>query len=846
MLNRLRSTYFLLACCLLLCFGNSAMAQTEQSVIRAFKSLEQKHQVVFSYSPKLIEPLRFALGNNTQSLADALKSISARLPLAFERVGDNGILVIPIRSTVEFQVQDIDDQRSVDLVYVAINKQQPKYLLPKNGVYKLEGAFVTDSLIVNTSFYHTFKTTVASLQSAGNVMQMRSETTDLGDVTILSYITAGVNSVLGDHHIEVNMSDLSLIAGETDGDVFQVLQAVPGIRSPNGKPGSLNLRGGPFDQNLMLFDNIPIYHTGHFFGTFSPYNPGIVDKISVYRGGLPAAWGGRVGGVVDIKTQQHVPDSLSIGLMTNTVTSGLELRVPIVKDKLGLIFSARANIFNNMPPKLEAYYNLNFQGTRISELALDGPAELRNLNIGFSDINGKLIYKPSARHNLSFSFLNIGNDFSYELFSANQNRSEQETSRLDNWGMTFEWDAELSDAIDLRARYTSSQFRLAEQRTEPRNNGNGVNRESVKNGIDDQRFDLSLKVKLDDKTDLHTGYEFSNHDITFDDEIDGDNPQIVDRRSGNGDINSVYMSLKRQFGDKLIVDAGLRLNNFSVGDQSFLAPKLFASYLVSNSFFLKGSATGAYQYVRQNFANDFDDFRIENQFWLLADNNIPVLRGKQYMFGGLLDHGSWLFDIELYDKKVNNVIRPNTDPEPNEPLNLTGDLTVTGIDFLVKKRWTGFESWISYSLSKAQETFRIEQQQGPRRTLTREVFYDQRHVLNLKVVAPINRWSLAMSWSLMSGVPVYEADEDEINDGDGNRYDLDYTGNFPAQHQLDLSASYRFSKPMANWRGVIGFSILNVYDRQNIINAFQENVNINNTIRYGLGFSPNIQVKVTF
>lgn len=817
------------------------MAQTENSVIEAFKSLEQKHQVVFSYNPKLIEPLRFDLAKAPQSLDDALKSIAANLPLSFERVGANGILVIPIRSTIEFQVQDVDDQRSIDLVYVTLNDQQPKYLLPKSGIYSLKSTFVTDSLVVNTSFYHTFKTTVASLQSAGNVMQMKAETTDLGDVTILSYITSGVNSVLGDHHIEVNMSDLNLIAGETDGDVFQVLQAIPGIRSPNGKPGSLNLRGGPFDQNLMLFDNIPIYHTGHFFGTFSPYNPGIVDKISVYRGGLPASWGGRVGGVVDIKTQQHVPDSMSIGLMTNTVTSGLELRVPIVKNKLGFVFSARANIFNNMPPKLEAYYKLNFQGTRISDIALDGPAELRNLNIGFSDINGKLIFKPSAKHNLSLSFLTIANDFSYELFSPNQNRSEGETSQLDNWGLTLAWDGQLSDVIDLRARYTSSQFRLSEQRTEPRNNGNGVNRESVKNGIDDQRFDLSMKVELGEKTDMNLGYEYSNHDITFDDTVEGDDPRVNDRRSGNGDINSLYLSLKHQFGDNLIVDAGLRVNNFSIGNQSFLAPKLFVSYLVSHSFFLKGSATGAYQYVRQNFANDFDDFRIENQFWTLADGNIPVLKGKQYMFGGLVDRGSWLFDVELYQKEVNNVIRPGT----NGAANITGDLDVKGIDVLVKKRWEGFESWISYSLSQAEETFRVPQQ-GPDPLVTREAFYDQRHVFNFKLIAPVNRWNLAMSWSLMSGVPVYEADPDEILNNDAPRYDLDYNGNFPAQHQLDLSASYRFSKPKASWRGVVGFSILNVYDRQNIINAFQENVNVNNTIRYGLGFSPNIQVKVTF
>ncbi|MBO3696976.1 TonB-dependent siderophore receptor [Roseivirga sp. E12] len=842
MLKSLRSTCFLWTCCLLLGIGQWSLAQSNQSIIEVFKSLEQKHNVVFSYNPKLIGLLRLSVNSSSQSLDASLETISDRLPLKFERAGANGILVIPVRSSLEFKAIDADDQRPIDLIYVAVNNQQPNYLLPKNGLYRMEDVFITDSLAINTSFYHQVSTTVMALQAGGNTVSMKAETTDLGDVTILSYITTGVNSVLGDHRIEVDMSDLGLIAGETDGDVFQVLQAVPGIRSPNGKPGSLNLRGGPFDQNLMLFDNIPIYHTGHFFGTFSPYNPGIVDKISVYRGGLPASWGGRVGGVVDIKTQQHVPDSLSIGLMTNTVTSGLELRVPVVKDKLGFVFSARAKIFGDMPPKLEAYYDLNFQGSRISDIALNGPIELRNLNIGFSDMNGKLIYKPSSKHHLSLSFLTIGNDFSYELFSRNQNRIETEVSELDNWGMTLEWQAQLTEAINLRTRYTSSQFRLEEQRTEPRNNGNGVNREFVENGIDDQRIDLALKVKLDEKTDLNAGYEFSNHDITFDDTVDGDNPQVVDRRSGNGDINSLYLSLKHQFSDKLIVDAGLRSNHFSVGDQSFLAPKLFVSYLVSNSFFLKGSATGAYQYVRQNFANDFDDFRIENQFWTLVDDNIPVLRGKQYMFGGLVDRGSWLFDVEFYQKDVSNVIRPGGNQTPN----LTGDLNIKGIDFLAKKRWDGFESWISYSLSKAEESFRVQQQQGPPRVVTREAFYDQRHVLNLKFIVPMNRWSLAASWSLMSGVPVYEADRDEILDNNGNQYDIEYTGNFPAQHQLDLSASYVFSKPTAGWRGVLGFSILNVYDRRNIINAFQQNVNINNTIRYGLGFSPNIQLKVTF
>ena len=826
-------------------WSSTSYAQTDDSLVSKFKALEARFDVVFSYNTRLLSPLKLGYIPPSESLDETLNAISKKLPIIFERAGAKSILVIPVRSPLIFSVNDANGEVPIDLVYVQLNNEQPKYLLRKNGFYELNETFPTDSLTINSSFYKSLKTTVTEVAELKGKIQLTADTTDLGKVMVLSHVTAGVNSVLGDHRIEIDMSQLNLLAGETDGDIFQVLQAIPGIRSPNGKPGSLNLRGAPFDQNLLLFDNVPIYHTGHFFGTFSPYNPAIVDKVSVFRGGLPVNRGGRVGGVIDIRTQEEVPDSLTAGVMVNTVSWGAELKTPIVKNKLGLILSARSKLpTDGLPPKLDAYYDLNFQGSRISSTALTGPVSLRNLNVGFSDINGKLIFTPTPKHSFNLSFLNIDNDFGYELTSPNQNPLQTETTTLDNWGLTFEWKANLSDKLDFRTRYTSSSFRLREFRNEFQQGQNQANsREFVKNGIDDRRVDVGLQYKLSDQTDLNLGYEFSSHDITFDDRIEGNNPQVVDQRSGSGDINSVYFSIDNEFNQKLLVNAGLRANYFSVGSQAFLAPRLFVTYLMSKSFFLKGSASGSYQYVRQNFADDFDDFRVENQFWTLADNNIPVLKGKLFMFGGLLDHGSWLFDLELYTKEVQNVIRPSRNQTPN----LTGDLDVSGMDLLVKKRWTGLETWISYSLSHAEETFRVEQPQGRPQLVTRDAFYNQKHVLNFKMIAPVKRWNLALSWSLMSGVPVYEADANDILNGQNAQdYSIAYSGNFPAQHQLDLSASYRFTKPSAGWRGVLGLSILNVYDRQNIINAFQENVDVNNPIRYGLGFSPNIQLKISF
>ena len=77
------------------------------------------------------------------------------------------------------------------------------------------------------------------------------------------------------------MQTLGLLAGETDGDIFNVLNNIPGIHSPSGKSGNLNFRGSTYDQNLIQIDDIPIYHSGHFLGAISPYNSSVISKAII-------------------------------------------------------------------------------------------------------------------------------------------------------------------------------------------------------------------------------------------------------------------------------------------------------------------------------------------------------------------------------------------------------------------------------------------------------------------------------------------------------------------------------------------------------------------------------------
>ncbi|CAG2532622.1 TonB-dependent Receptor Plug Domain [Maribacter dokdonensis] len=261
----------------------------------------------------------------------------------------------------------------------------------------------------------------------------------LNEVQITDYLTRGVNAKISDNTFQINMESLGLLAGETDGDVFNVVKNIPGVHTPSGKPGSLNVRGNTFDQSLIEIDDIPIYHNGHFFGAIAPYNPTTVSEIEIQRNTLSAKWGGRVGGLIHMTTKNKVPDSTSYTVQANTVYAGATAEVPLLKDKLAFYVAGRSNYPGVNSPKLRAFSNLNFQGSRLESVANDVNSDY--FKVGFYDINSKLIYDINENHKATISYINIQNRLSAVLEdSDDKDNRDFRDLYLDNWGMTIKWE----------------------------------------------------------------------------------------------------------------------------------------------------------------------------------------------------------------------------------------------------------------------------------------------------------------------------------------------------------------------------------------------------------------------
>lgn len=801
------------------------------------KEIEESHEIGFSYNYSLFDNLMVEIPTDCSELDNCLQQISDNNPLQFEKAEDNQFLILPVRKPATFKAVDSETNETINALRVTVNDREELYLLPSQNSYTVPNLFPTDFVLIQSRFYSSQQFQASDLFGLDVPLTLSPDTIYLQEVIIEDYLSSGVDTRLSDHSMQVDMQSLGLLAGETDGDILNVLKSLPGIRTPDGKPGSLNFRGSTFDHTLIYFDDIPIYHSGHFFGTISPYNPAAVRSVNVYRGVLPAKWGGRVGGLIDLQTENSIVDSTRFTVSANSIYAGINMTTPIQKNKVGVSLSARSNYpIDYLAPKLDALRTLNFQGSRIDPTIENEQRVVDQFDVRFQDFNGKVILELNENNRATLSFMNIQNRFVYNLDSRDLNQMERQVSDLDNWGITGKWSMQLNDRLKLDLGATTSSLELFESNTITEPNTQ-TQYEDISNTIKDLRVNLFSEYQISDQWKLETGYQLTDHEVTLDERMGMAMPRMNQKNEAK--IHSVHVSTQTNWTNRFVTNIGIHYDYYSRLSNQYFDPRLTMSYMVSDYFYLKASGGRSHQFIKRLFNNDFDDFRLQNQFWSLADEGRPVLEGTQGMIGFLIDKSGWLVDVEFYKKNTKGLARQDV------PLmDAIGSLSTTGTDFFIKRRWTQFEVWGSYSLSKVNTDFA--------RLVT--AFNNQKHILSLTAILRKDRWNFATTWSYLSGMPVLFPMTLPNGPSPGNQpppgspppFNIPYSGEFPSQHQLDLSITYKFLQRGNDWSSVIGLSILNVYDRQNVINIFQNNTRPEQPIRYAVGFAPNLSVTINF
>lgn len=594
---------------------------------------------------------------------------------------------------------------------------------------------------------------------------------------------------------------LPVIMGERD--VLKTIQLLPGVKSGMEGTAGFYVRGGAADQNLILLDEAPVYNASHMLGFFSVFNVDAIKDVTLYKGNMPAEYGGRLSSVLDIKMKEGNDQQLGIEGGIGLIASRLSVQGPIVKDKGSFIVSGR-----------RTYADLF--------LKLSGDETLKDSKLYFYDLNAKANYRLDDNNTLFLSGYFGRDRFAMaDMFDI-------------DWGnatATARWNHTFSSRLFSNTSLIYSNYNYEISKKE------GGNRESTTSRIQD--FNL--------KQDF-TYYPLNNQTIRF-----GLNaiyhtvyPGTLTTENG---VQAQQLRLKRyawefaayfshelKFGDRLGINYGLRLNAFSIaGPGDFLQnndtlgydsrkiiktyfnpePRLFITYNLTPNSSLKAAYSRATQNMHLisslNVAQPTD-------LWIPSSLMVKPEISDQFSLGYFrnLRNNTYELSIEAYYKLLQNQIdyKDGAQLELNssvEPELIFGKGRAYGAEFLLRKKQGRLTGWIGYTLARTERQFP---------TVNKGTWFparqDRTHDITIVAMYELNKkWSLSADWTYYTGNAVtFPSGKYGVN-GNVMSYYTERNGyRMPPYHRLDLGATWQ-RKKTARFESSWTFSIYNAYARQN-------------------------------
>lgn len=661
------------------------------------------------------------------------------------------------------------------------------------------------------------------------------EAIPLSEVVITDYIIKGI-SKNKDGSFAIDAKNMGQLPGLVAQDILQITQALPGIESANETISNINIRGGTHDQNLILWNGIKMYHTGHFFGLLSIFNPNTTNKVTIIKNGAPVKYGDAVSGIISMQSELDSTKTVSGGIDLNMLSS--DAYIAYSKNKLSFQLAGRRAITDIVEsPVLNAYLKRTLEN---STLENSGTAvEETDKNFMFYDYNGTFNYAFSPKHSLRLDFINAYNNLNYNQYTADGIRKNdlKQTSR----GARLSWNNLWKNTYKTQVELYYSYYDLYGKNTEPTNQQTLIQ----ENNVLETGIKAAVATALTKNITFSTGYQFTETGVRNNVSV---NLPYYEKRIKEVMRTHAFYAESTYKKNNWFARAGIRTSYFNKPNKITFEPRINLNTYISPTISLKLQGEVRSQTTNQVIELQTDFFGIEKRRWMLSNGGtIPVSIAKQIAIGADVKKNNWLFSSEIFYKKVTGISTSTQGfQNQNEFVNAIGAYNVAGIEVLVNKQFNRLNSWISYTYSKNEYTFN---------TLTPPNFpsnYDIRHSFDAGITFTYNKFMIAAGIKYRTGQPYTTPQQN--NEVDLNTYPPGINYNKPNNLRLpdymraDISAGYTFFTSK-NYTAQLKIALLNLFNRKNILNQYYE-VDTNNQItkvtNYSLGFVPNASLKITF
>ena len=723
------------------------------------------------------------------------------------------LIVLSQKYTISGTIKDKQSGESLIGAAIKIEERNTGTVTNGYGFYAITAPMGIYTISVNYAGFQPAYQKITLDKNIQLVVELQPGTADLHEVIV----TAGKKNenlskpLMGVEKLNLQEIDqLPVLLGEKD--VLKSIQLLPGIKSAGEGNSGFYVRGGGADQNLILLDEAPVYNASHLLGFFSTFNSDAIKDVTLYKGGMPAQYGGRLSSVVDIKMRDGNEKKYAVSGGLGLISSRINIEGPIVKDKGSFLISGR-----------RTYADLF--------LKLSHDSTVNDNTLYFYDLNLKANYKIGKKDRLYLSGY-----FGRDKLAFGQTFST-------NWGNltgTLRWNHQVSNKIfsNTSLIYSDYSYNIKIK--------SGTDNFKINSHIQDENLKQDFDFFINNNNKIKFGGNVIHHTVSPG-HIEAEsisNLRSSEVQNRYSIESALYISHELTVNKNLNLVYGLRLSNLSsIGPGNYyhydnngntidtvhynkgqtvasywnLEPRLAASYRLNEISSVKFSYNRNIQNLHL-LSNSTAS--TPTDLWLPSTNNLNPEIADQVSFGYYknLKEGIYELNIETYYKWLQNQIdyRNGADLVANDNVEselLYGNGRAYGIEFLLRKRLGRLSGWIGYTLSRTEKRF-AEINHGnyfPARQ-------DETHNISVVSIYKLtDRWTLSGTWVYNTGNAItFPSGKYYINGQTVFEYTERNGYRMPAYHRLDLAATVenkhnKYKKYQSSWT----FGLYNTYGREN-------------------------------
>ncbi|WP_259070251.1 TonB-dependent receptor [Mucilaginibacter sp. X4EP1] len=694
------------------------------------------------------------------------------------------------------------------------------------GFYSLTAPKGEYTLVISYIGYETIEKSISLTKNLDLTVAIGSKS-ELKEVVISSNKPNNDNVAAPQMGVEkLNMSQINnvpVLLGEKD--ILKTISLLPGVKAASEGNTGFYVRGGASDQNLILLDEATVYNASHLFGFFSTFNSDAIKDVSLYKGGMPAEYGGRLSSVLDVKMNDGNNKDYTVQGGLGLISSRIKVEGPIVEDKGSFMISAR-----------RTYIDLFLKASSDSTV--------KGSTLYFYDLNAKANYHFDDKNAVYLSgyfgkdVLGLKNTFGT------------------NWGNstgTIRFNHIFNNRLFSNTSLVYSNYNYAIEDFESDNNFKATSQ------ITDVNFKEDLQYSISNDHTLKFGLNILHHTIApgniTTSATSSFNDKSIEERYGYE--NAAYVSDDWRVNSKLTFLYGVRLSGmFLLGPGTFstydeagntissksytsdqlvkayfnLEPRFSASYLLNEESSIKASYNRNTQNIHL-LSNSTSS--TPTDLYVMSSNNIKPEIADQVSTGYFRNFSDNIFEFsaEVYYKWLQNQIDYKDGAQLIANQDVESQLTygsgrAYGLELFIKKKYGRFNGWIGYTLSRTEVKF-ADINDGnyyPARQ-------DRTHDLSVVGIYQLTkRWNLSATYIYGTGNAVtYPTGKYEIGGLTTFSYSQRDGYRLPPTQRMDIGATLE-GKQHKKYHSSWTFGVYNVFAYRNpYIITFRDSKTVPNT-----------------